>query len=99
MCFLFSFFFMFKQLHRLPLEFMILALDLKSNLGVAPKYLMDHIHHSSSATSHRPLRSSDWQIIFVPRVGTRGVVLKRVGGRNKGAVHKVRHARGGSEKV
>jgi len=39
-------------------------------LGVAPKYLMDHIHSTLSATSHRPLRSSDWHVLFVLRVMT-----------------------------
>src|SRR6218665_1403858 len=51
-------------------KFKILVLVLKSKLDVAPKYLMDHIHSTLSATSHRPLRSSDWHVFFVPRVRT-----------------------------
>jgi len=54
---------MFNQLHCLPLsariEFKIVALVLKSKLGVAPKYLRDHIRSLLSATSRRPLRSLD----------------------------------------
>src|SRR6218665_808203 len=53
-----------------PLEFKILVLVLKSKLGVASKYLMDHIHSTLSATSHRPLHSSDWHVLFVLQVRT-----------------------------
>src|SRR6218665_854809 len=48
--------FTFNRLHWLPLsariKFRILALVLKSKLGVAPKYLWDHIRSPLSATSH-----------------------------------------------
>jgi len=50
--------FMFNQLHWLPLSarigFKIVVLVLKSKLGVAPKFLRDHIVSPLSATSHRP---------------------------------------------
>ena len=66
--------FMFNQLCWLPLsahiEFKILVLVLKSKLGVAPKYLWDHLCTRLSATSHRPLCSLDWQVLFVPHVRT-----------------------------
>ena len=66
--------FMFNQLQWLPLsdrtEFKIIALVLKSKLGVAPKYLRDQIHSPLSATSHRPLRSLDQKVLFVPGVRT-----------------------------
>src|SRR6218665_4011208 len=48
----------------------ILVLVLKSKVGVAPKYLMNHINSTLSATSHRPLQPSDWHVLFVPRVRT-----------------------------
>src|SRR6218665_1410563 len=51
-------------------KFKILVLVLKSKLDVAPKYLMDHIHSTLSATSHQPIRSSYWHVLFVPRVRT-----------------------------
>src|SRR6218665_1203756 len=64
--------FMINQLHWLPLsarlEFKILVL--KSKLGVAPKYRKDHINSTLSATSHPPILTSDWQVLFVPRVKT-----------------------------
>src|SRR6218665_967144 len=65
----------FDQLRWLSLspriEFKIVALVLKSKQGVAPKYLRDHICSPLSATSHRPLRSLDRQIVlYVPRVRT-----------------------------
>src|SRR6218665_2210860 len=62
--------FMINQLHWLPLsahlEFKILVLVLKSKLGVAQKYLMEHIRFTLPATSHRPLRFSEWQVLFIP---------------------------------
>ena len=48
----------------------ILVLVLNSKLSVAPKYLRDHIIATLFATSHRQLRSSDWQALCVPRVRT-----------------------------
>src|SRR6218665_163955 len=64
--------FMFNQLHWLPLsariKLKIVALVLKSKLGVAPKYLEPNIRSPLSATSHRPLRSFDRQVPFVLRV-------------------------------
>ena len=66
--------FMFKQLHWLPLSarigFKIVDLILKSKLGVAPKYLRDHIRSPLSAISYRPLRFLDCQVLIVPRVRT-----------------------------
>src|SRR6218665_1287593 len=62
------------QLHWLPLSacirLKILVLVVKSKLGLAPKFLRDHIRSPLSVTLHRPLRSFDWQVIFVPRVTT-----------------------------
>ena len=59
---------MINQLHWFPLsarvEFKILVLVLKSKLYVAPKYLTDHIRSTLSATSLRPLRSLDWQVLL-----------------------------------
>src|SRR6218665_2657256 len=61
--------FMINQLQWLllsaHLEFKILVLVLKSKLGVAPKYLRNYIHSTLSATSHRPLHSSDWLVLLV----------------------------------
>ena len=55
--------FMAEQLHWLPLsvriQFKVLILMLKSQLGLAPKYLCHQILRPLSATSKRPLRSSD----------------------------------------
>src|ERR1043165_3740362 len=39
-----------------------------SQLGLAPKYLTDFMHKPLSATSARPLRSTDRLDLFVPRV-------------------------------
>ena len=66
--------FMVNQLHWLPLsariQFKVLALFLKSKLGLAPKYLTDLIRPPLSASSHRPLRSRDRFDFFVPRAMT-----------------------------
>ena len=66
--------FMAEQLHWLPLsvriQFKVLILMLKSQLGLAPKYLCHQILRPLSATSKRPLRSSDRLDLFVPRVRT-----------------------------
>ena len=66
--------FMTEQLHWLPLsariQFKVLILVIKSQMGLAPKYLCDQIHRPLSATSLRPLRSSDRLDLFVPRVRT-----------------------------
>src|ERR1043165_7478661 len=66
--------FMVEELHCLPLsvriQFKVLILVLKSYLGLAPKYLCDVILRPLSATSLRPLRSSDRLDLFVPRVRT-----------------------------
>src|SRR5688572_17932251 len=55
--------FMFEQLHWLPLsariEFKILILVFKAQRGLAPKYLADVLLRPLSASSHRPLRSSN----------------------------------------
>jgi len=59
-----------QSLHGLPLpasiQFKILVLVLKSKLGVAPKYLSDHICSPLSAVSHRLLHALDWCVLFVP---------------------------------
>ena len=64
--------FMINQLHWLPLTarigFKVLILVLKSKLGIAPKYLRDHIRSPLSSVSHRPLRSLVRHTLFVPRV-------------------------------
>ena len=52
------------------IQFKVLALVLKSKLGLAPKYLRDVIRPPLSATSHRPLRSLDRSDFFVPRART-----------------------------
>jgi hypothetical protein len=66
--------YMAEHLHWLPLsariQFKILILVLKSQLGLAPKYLCHQILRPLSATSLRPLRSSDRLELFVPRVRT-----------------------------
>jgi hypothetical protein len=66
--------FMTEQLHWLPLstriQFKVLTLVIKSQMGLAPKYLCDQILRPPSATSLRPLRSSDRLDLFVPRVRT-----------------------------
>src|SRR2546428_12994571 len=63
---------MTEVLHRLPItsriHFKILLLVSKSQLGLAPKYLTDFMHKPHSATSARPLRSTDRLNLFVPRV-------------------------------
>ena len=65
---------MAEQLHWLPLsariQFKVLILMLKSQLGLAPKYLCHQILRPLSVTSLRPLRSSDRLDLFVPRVRT-----------------------------
>src|SRR5688572_8826226 len=65
---------MVNQLHWLPLsdriQFKVLALVLKSKLGLAPKYPRDVIRPPLSASSHRPLRSLDRSDLFVPRART-----------------------------
>src|SRR5688572_13384206 len=66
--------FMAEQLHWLPhsvrIQFKVLILMLKSQLGLAPKYLCHQILRPLSATSKRPLRSSDRLDLFIPRVRT-----------------------------
>ena len=61
--------FMINQLHWLPLtariQFKVLVLVLKSKLGIAPKYLRDHIRSPLSSVSHRPLRSLVRHTLFV----------------------------------
>ena len=66
--------FMTEQLHWLPLsariQLKVLILVLMSQMGLAPKYPCDQILRPISATSLRPLRSSDRHDPFVPRVRT-----------------------------
>jgi hypothetical protein len=52
------------------IQFKVLILMLKSQLGLAPKYLCHQILRPLSAMSKRPLRSSDRLDLFVPRVRT-----------------------------
>src|SRR5678815_5472438 len=58
-----------KYTHTLIIH-IILILMLKSQLGLAPKYLCHQILRPLSTTSKRPLRSSDRLDLFVPRVRT-----------------------------
>src|SRR5688572_6914766 len=71
--------FMAEQLHWLPLsvriQFKVLIIMLKSQLGLAPKYLCHQILRPLSATSKRLLRSSDRLDLFVPRVRTTNRLL------------------------
>ena len=66
--------FMFDELHWLPLhariQFKILTLIFKAQRGLAPKYLVDVILRPHSASSHRPLRSSNRLDLLVPRTRT-----------------------------
>jgi Reverse transcriptase (RNA-dependent DNA polymerase) len=62
--------FMFHDLHWLPLharmQFKILTLMFKAQLGLAPKYLINMISRPYSASSLRPLRSANRHDLFVP---------------------------------
>ena len=66
--------YMSEHLHWLPLvariQFKVVALVLKSQLGLSPKYLKDLIRCPRSALSLRPLRSADRFDLFVQRVRT-----------------------------
>src|SRR6218665_1363817 len=63
-----------EHLHWLPIstriEYNVLLIVLKAQMGVAPKYLRDAIRLPTSATSLRPLRSLDRRELFVPRTKT-----------------------------
>src|SRR6218665_2939209 len=63
-----------EHLHWLPistrLEYKVLLIVLKAQMGVEPKYLRDAIRLPTSATSLRPLRSMDRRDLFVPRTRT-----------------------------
>src|SRR6218665_3499797 len=63
-----------KPLHWLPIstriEYKVLLIVLKAQMGVAPKYLRDVIRLPTSATSLRPLRSMDRRELYVPRTRT-----------------------------
>src|SRR6218665_2238412 len=80
-----------EHLHWLPIstriEYKVLLIVLKAQMGVAPKYFRDAIRLPTSATSLRPLRSMDRRELFVPRARTTMAMS-----RSFGAVHKVRHA-------
>src|SRR6218665_2611165 len=52
------------------IEYKVLLIVLKAQMGVAPKYLRDAIRLPTSATSLRPLRSLDRWELFVPRTRT-----------------------------
>jgi len=66
--------FMFEQLHWLPLsariKFKIIILVFKAQRGLAPKYLADVLLRPLSASSHRPLRSSNRLELLVPHTRT-----------------------------
>src|SRR5688572_31906555 len=66
--------FMFEQLHWLPLsariKFKILILVFNAQRGLAPKYLADVLLRPLSASSHRPLRSSNRLELLVPHTRT-----------------------------
>src|SRR6218665_2849558 len=59
---------------RLPIstriEYKVLLIVLKVQMGVAPKYLRDAIRLPTCATSLRPLRSMERRELFVPRART-----------------------------
>src|SRR5688572_21631330 len=61
---------MVEQLHWLPfsthMQFKVLILVLKSQMGLAPNYLIYIFNPSLSATSLSPLRSFDRLDLFVP---------------------------------
>src|SRR6218665_3516320 len=63
-----------EHLHWLPIstriEYKVLLIVLKAQMGVAPKYLRDVILLPTSATSLRPLHSMDRRELFVPRART-----------------------------
>src|SRR6218665_3077958 len=63
-----------EHLHWLPIytriEYKVLLIVLKAQMGVAPKYLRDVIRLPTSATSLRPLRSMDRRELYVPRART-----------------------------
>src|SRR6218665_1420823 len=63
-----------EHLHWLPIstciDYKVLLIVLKAQMGVAPKYLRDVIRLPTSATSLRPLRSMERRELFVPRART-----------------------------
>src|SRR6218665_1048694 len=63
-----------EHLHGLPIstriEYKVLLIVLKAQMGVAPKYLRDAIRLQTSASSLRPLRSLERRGLFVPRTMT-----------------------------
>jgi len=66
--------YMTEVLHWLPIasriKFKVLLLVFKSQLGLAPSYLIDFMLKPMSSTSACPLRSTDRLYIFVPHVRT-----------------------------
>src|SRR6218665_1255387 len=62
------------HVHWLPIstriEYKVLLIVLKAQMGVAPKYLRDAIRLTISVSSLRPLRSMDRRELFVPRTRT-----------------------------
>src|SRR6218665_12869 len=62
------------NLHWLPIstriEYKILLIVLKAQMGVAPKYLHDAIRLPTSASSLHPLPSLDRRELFVPQTRT-----------------------------
>src|SRR6218665_205781 len=65
---------MFNELHWLPLrariKYKILTLIFKAQRGLAPKFLVDVILRTHSASSSRPLCSLDRLDLLVPRSRT-----------------------------
>ena len=63
-----------SMLYWLPIsthiEYKVLLIVLKAQMGVEPKYLRDAIRLPTSDTSLRPLRSMDRRELFVPRTRT-----------------------------
>src|SRR6218665_2753165 len=60
-----------SSLHWLPIwsriEYKVLLIVIKAQMGVAPKYLRDAIRLLTSVSSLRPLRSLERRELFVPR--------------------------------
>src|SRR6218665_2453308 len=72
---------MFNELHWLPLrariKYKILTLIFKAQRGLAPKFLVDVILRTHSASSSRPLCSLDRLDLLVPRSRTAPLAQSR----------------------
>src|SRR6218665_13234 len=58
------------------IEYKVLLIVLKAQVGVAPRYLGDAIRLLTSASSLRSLRSMDRRELFVPRTRTTTCIAK-----------------------